>query len=231
MKFQKTKKLYYGKYPYKIELRVPGSYMIRDRNAEEIKNQTPSKNYYRFKKFSEQNHKNLVKFIDTAGDLLTNKKIKSRCESDTISFYSEEYSIHEAIHKKLSEWVIVVTEPENNASLKKLTEKKHIVLCRSIPYGKFQYRVHLNPYMPREDRVKFHKWLDNYKKYIGISTNCKEWLEGNYSWMNSPVINIQDNKHLAFIQLYLGKNLKKTEHYIVRSTLINSVTEDEICQQ
>jgi hypothetical protein len=234
MKYQKTKKLYYGKYPYKVEALVKNIYLIRVLGLASTKKYCDPTSVMEIHKrydISVHARAKLLKFINDSGDILNDKSIKVRCEGSYIMFYSADNDTHQKIITAISSWITEITEPTGNEELIKLFEKKHIKLCNKLPGGKFQYRVYLNQLMPVDDRLKMYNWLINYEDSIDIPYYTKEWFQGIKRWRTYITFDIENDKSLAFIQLYLGKNLLKTEHYIVRSTLINSVSEDDICHQ
>ena len=130
---QKTNKLFYGKYPYKITCGVQGAHYIRKHSESVIRH------LHQFAK--DKIGDDLIEFIFHATHYLTDKNIKKRIERYYIDFYIETESEYLDIQTRLSKYISCVVEPANKLELNLLAGDYKKVLCNFFPKGKYQFKI------------------------------------------------------------------------------------------
>ena len=112
LKMQKlsTNKLFFGKWPYKIECSVQGSNLIRLRGIEWVKKFCTDDQFYKPPKVSFRTHfetikkDRLLKFVDAVEPFL-DKEIKIRAEGSTFNFYTNDALLVNDLEQALA-WCI-----------------------------------------------------------------------------------------------------------------------------
>ena len=141
---QKTNKLFYGKYPYKVTCRIQGAHYIRTYGLTYFQLHYPSIRVGR-EKISDD----LVEFITNAQHYIANEKIKKRIESYFIDFYLETESEYREVQTRLAKYLVRVVEPDNEEQLKTLLENKKYNLCNKLPHDKYRYKVTFKDMPPK----------------------------------------------------------------------------------
>ena len=218
-KVYKTKRLFYGKWPFKVETCVPGAAFLMRRGTCEARKFClgTSDSLYR-PNYSEYEKKTLLSFISEF-EKINLEKIKCRAEWNTLNFYTDNVQDYEFIKKTLRQWVVKVTEPASQEELELLTSSNvKSVLCNKLPYEKFQYRVIIKTGMPVNNRQKFLEWLNNFSESIRATEKTIQWLLGEYRYLQDPYIYVESTKQLTFVKLFLGQYVSRCEEYVVRDT-------------
>lgn len=222
MKVHNTSKLYYKKYPYKVETRVKGSHFIRSGAdyAIDMCNQrlADNKSYnYKFRDLNNNDILNLVEFIKSSKKFVE-QGIKTRSEWGTFIFYLEDEKTFNKVVKKVNPWIRSVSKPASKEDLEKLLDNKKITLCNKLPLKKYHYKIFLNRKMPVHRREKFFEWTQNYGDSIRFSGVSKRWMHG-VGWCYDPYMYVEDSKLLLMVKMSLGENIIKTEEFVLRNTV------------
>lgn len=232
MKVHKTSKLFYRKYPYKIELSVKGAEYIKRFGHSEIVEFCTGKTfpvYMRFRSFTDQQKQQLMAFSSVVSPLLK-EGYQVRTEMNTINFYLEDRNTYESLVSKLDGFINSVTIPNSDDDLEKLFSKNHIIMRDRLPHKKYAYKVMLRSNIPESNRENFIKWVDTQRDAFFIPQKTELWLRGRRTWIYDPYMYVESSKHLTILGLYLGNSVRRTYEFVLRDTQINSVSEDEICQ-
>lgn len=210
MLLQKTRKLYYGKWAYKISLTIPEGCTILRRSNGEL-------SFYR-RGF--RNDNDIDAFIEKMS-LIPNKIFKTRKEYRSFTFFCDNQNDYESIKTHLSYWIYEAHEPENVETLDFLIKngvKK--IICKNYPHEKFRFKIKINKHMSSELRHKFLDWCLNFKDQINFPNFTKDWLKDHYGWSYSdPYFYVENEKLLTMIRLYLGTNCKKTEEFVLEKNI------------
>ena len=219
MKVYQTKRLFYGKWVYRIETSVPGANLLKHWGADYTRsfctNKSPSRSH---KQYSDADLENLLKFTESVEEYF-NKDLQVRTEGSTMSFYLNDSSLYKELQQVVDSWVVSLTEPVNDAEVKALTAKSSLFLCNEYPYEKYQYRVYIRPSFPSHQRTTLLNWLSNYGDSFRPSKTTQRWLEGDSQYFYGPFIHVTDRNHLLMISLFLGSYLKNTEEFVLRNTV------------
>ena len=228
MKIHKTSKLFYGKYPFRIEVRINGGDVLaRNRHNldKALKNIT---NTWRYKDFSQNSINELRRYSNKYSEL-DQTKFKQRVEGQYTKFYTENRTDHEVICRTMQDWVTDCYEPENDDDLDKLFTKKNVVLRKRYPHGGLQFRIILKNRIPQSRKTSFLNWLENYADDIHMTELTRRYLRESSRYSEGYSIYVRNEKLLMIIGLFLGSDIKKIEEFVLRGTQINSVPEDELC--
>lgn len=220
MKKLTTKKLFFNRYPYKVETKIDGASLIRYWGVDIIKSELSKTGENKLMRGSNSriNKEELLKYIRFAEQFL-NGSVQLRGEYRTMNYYTDDKSVYEELQAKLYPWVESITEPESLEELAVLqTEKKKLVLCNSLPYDLFKHRLYIKTKMPVPMRVNFLSWLGNYPNKIQPTESTKKWLTNENKYMQDPFIYVDDSKTLTMISMFLGQYVGKIEEFVVRNT-------------
>lgn len=222
MKMQQlmTNKLFYKKYPIKVEFRLNGNHYIRTHGANEIQNWPPARlrnPRYRFD--PSPNPLSVIEFAKAFAQI-ESKIPKLRSEGQTFSVFFSDRETLDQIKKSMQKWITKIYAPENEDQFKFFeTHNANKVLCKELPYKKFKYKISLTTNVPSNIRERFDQWSTNYGSDLGISKSTQSWLEGTNRYCYHPFIYVTDSKLLSMILLYLGNNIKTVEEYIVKDNI------------
>ena len=218
---QKTNKLFYKKWPYKIECTVGGAFAI---------------SMYRGSKFNEWMLAPLKKFawrhitivksdVSKLRDAVLPfmDKVKLRGESKHLSIYTDDKQLVDTMLIALKEWATKVWEPSSDAELEFMTTNSHKKILRDeLPYGSFTYKVLINHKCKSDKRIQFGIWINKYPEKIQPTKTTKRWLNDDSRWNYNPYIYVDDSKMLSMVCMYLGSDVSTIEEFILRSS-INTV--------
>ena len=214
-----TKKLFFNKWPIKVECYIKGSYRVQRMGAlktlewcESISAYADDKNINKFE---------LEAFTKKTIAVLEGEDVKIRTEGNHFNIFCKDINLLENIKKEMKPWIRSVTAPENNEEYKFLIENGHKqIICNKFPYEKFKFRVYIRESLKRDSREQFVRWLEKYPEKIQISVTTKKWLDGNiFHYVQNPFFYVTDEKMLSMILLFLGNGCKKVQEFILKSDI------------
>ena len=218
---QKTNKLFYKKWPYKIECTLGGAYAIsRFRGSEFDEWMVAPLRYFAWRKTIivksdvSKLRDAVLPFID---------KIKLRGEDKHLSIYSDDKQLVDTMLIALEEWVTKVWEPSSDKEHEFMTNNGHKKILRDeIPYGLFTYKVSINHKCKSDKRIQFGIWINKYPEKIQPTKSTKKWLSDETKWNFNPYVYVSDSKMLSMVCMYLGSDVVTIEEFILRAS-INTV--------
>ena len=219
MKVYRTKKLYFGKWLYKIETATPGASLIKRwgvADSQEFCNSTSDTRWRRH--YTTADKQQLLEYI-TAVEPFLHNNMQMRAEWDSLSFYLNDTDLYKQLQQALSDWIVSITEPESINDIEYLQEKGCLVLCDELPHDRYHYRIYLRYQMPIHLRLNFLGWLDNYTDTVKPSKGTIKWLSGANPYFQDPFIYISDQNQLLMVKLFLGEYARKTEEFVLRNTV------------
>jgi len=217
MKVYQTNKLFFKKWPYKVETNAPKAHLIKEWGISrtiDICTNTWQPLWVR-KQLSEDQKLKLHKYIYDSTEFL-NSAGQLRFEGDTCSFYTDDYELYKKMCTEMSPWVVSITEPASEEDLKILQEKSRYRLCDRLPYNKYKYKVYLRERMPQNVRSNFATWLEHYSEQVKMAKNTHFWLAGKRNWIQDPFLYVVDGPNLSMITMFLGEYVKKTQEFVLR---------------
>lgn len=231
MKIRKTNKLFYKKYPYKVECRLKGAEFVKRFSVDELQSMCNSKlkSPLSYRELTDGQKDKLIEFALGISKFLE-MDYQVRAEYNTLNFYLETQDEYNQICTDLKEWIASVTEPESADDLEKLFSKNHRVICNKLPHDMYEYKIILKNDMSVEQREKFWNWTKNYGDAYRIYGNTERWMRDQRGWCFDPFMYVKNGQYLTMLHLYLGNMVRRTHEFVLRDTAINTVSEDELCQ-
>jgi hypothetical protein len=226
MQIQKLKssKLFYKKWPYKIECVQPGASRIIHGGIELIRQWCAAPaNSDRFRHWNNTNidKAQLSKFIDAVVPYIKNKEVGIRVEGAHFNLFCKEYLILEDINTQLGPWIKKISGPTTQEEYDFLMSNGHKkILCDRLPKEKFRFRVYIKATYPQDKRCNFLTWIDRFPDTIEISSSTRKWLEGKQVWALNPFLYIKEEKTLSIIGLQLSGYARKVEEFVPRNTVL-----------
>lgn len=220
---QKTSKLYYGKWPYKIACFLPKSCMIVRIGPSKFRPWIEQINNYKHwsmnQTITNEMKESLVRFMDHVEPFLE-KDIQIRAEGSHFNIFCRDTLLRDRMVKALNEWITDVYGPESDEELAfMMSNSNKKIVCNKLPYEQYRYKVYLKSSMPMDSRNQFLSWILKYPDTTRVSDTSQYWLNSKKYWMQSPFMYVEDDKTLAMIGLFLGSNIKKVEEFILRSSI------------
>jgi hypothetical protein len=216
-----TNRLFFGRWPYKIETRIKGAGLIKRWGVIKTQQWCDRLIGYQWDEYPYYktiDRDDLKEYTEQIAEFLTDR-VQLRVEHHTMNYYTDDYAIYQGLQKKLKPWLSAISEP-NADDLEFLTSntgKK--ILCNDFPHGKFQYRIYLDTNMPESLRVKFIDWLRNYPGKVKTSDGSVGWMLGHNPYFQDPFVYVKDEKTLFMTGLFLGNYAKKTQEFVLRNTV------------
>jgi hypothetical protein len=225
LKLQKNNKLFYGKWPYKIECAINGADSIRFIgaantlawcNGEPIA--VPKWGY-----FSGIDKPDLAAFIRAGSEFIEDKEnFKWRAEGRHFNFFCKTEDDLNKIKKNLKRWIIECYGPRNKEELEFLMSNNKKVLCDALPFDDFVYKVYVKEKMKDDARIKFYQWAgkQGVDKIKFTGWNSSSWFSGQQRYMQNPFFYVKDLKTMSMVSLFLGDNIKVINEHVVRDALV-----------
>jgi hypothetical protein len=222
---QKTNKLFYGKYPYKVTCRIQGAHYIRTYGLTYFQLHYPSIRVGR-EKISDD----LVEFITNAQHYIANEKIKKRIESYFIDFYLETESEYREVQTRLAKYLVRVVEPDNEEQLKTLLENKKYNLCNKLPHDKYRYKVTFKD-MPPKVRNDLIAWAEQYNNEdIYVTESTRRHFKSLKYHCGSHYFYVKDSKMIILIAMAASGYIRRTDEYVVRNSINTESNQELLCQ-
>jgi len=220
MKNLKTNnKLFYGKWPYKVDGNLVGAYAIRFSPKffkEWVTNPTQG---YRAGASLDKNE--VVDFREIIETLKVTLSIRVRADSRSFSIFCIDRSSVDSVISILKKWVHTTYSPESDNVLDFIQNNSNkLVIVNHFPHEKYRYKVWLNSKASSDTKQRFLKWTYLYAEKIKIADSTTKWLATEAKrWYTSPFIYVDSQSTLLLVNMYLGGNIKKTEEFILKSSI------------
>ena len=229
-----TSKLFYKKWPYKIECWGRNFWMVKRFDIDKVveycqKRAKAGLNaYWDYKQLGAEDKGRLLAFTRAMEPYL-DQDLQIRVEGNTYNIYCKDTALYNALKKDLREYIIEVHEPASMAEVDFLNDNGHKkVLCNKIPFNKYKYKVYFSPNCKPDVRARFESWIHNYNEKVRIPPGTVYWFVKG--WRQSPYIYVEDSGTLAMIGLFMGQDVKKVEEHIPRSSININLDQDNTCQ-
>lgn len=221
IKKQKVNKLFYNKWPYKIECIIPGANKITIYGHEYMLNWCDGlvASVGRDQKHIDKD--TLKTFINAAKPYIEDKEnIRIRTEGGHFNLFFKDPALLDKIVGDLRQWVWSVYEPGSEKELEFLLDNENKrVLCDNIPHEKYTYKVVLRN-VSAVTRSQFYQWSQSYgEDKIKISKETQKWLDGKYSYKQDPFFYVADGPMLTMTRLFLGDGVRRVYEYVTRNEL------------
>ena len=232
MQIQKlnSSKLFYNKWPYKIECYISGASRLRWLGVEITKDfclgeLTPT--LYSWQSNDRLNLKDKSALLEFTNGLEPFLKLKDqlqiRVESRRYNIFCKDRVLLENIYNAVLPWVQRVSGPTTEEELNYMLDNGHRKILRdTLPKEIFQYRVYFRESWKTEDRIRFLAWAIKNPNIIDISKGSRAWLESGKRWVYNPFIYVKDAHTLTMVGLHSSGNVKRVEEFILRENLITA---------
>jgi len=189
---KQTKRKFYNKWLYKITLTIPGIAYCRDRK---ISNVILNSKFYQ--NLDIHNLRKLDNELSSVDKLEWGQRI----ECNNIDIYTNNKEFFLQLSKNFANITVHRFEPISD---RLLLEKNNVYIVNDYPYGKFQYKVFLNPLKIGDDlnrRTSFLSWLDSQGDRILISDSVKHWFVNNYWNWDRRYLYVKDEQTLLMMKI------------------------------
>lgn len=223
IKKQKVNKLFYNKWPYKVECIIPGANKITIYGHQHVINWCDGlvDSIGRYDSTRHINKEKLKMFLTAVKPYIDDKEnIQIRTEGGHFNLFFKDPSLLDSMVTSLREWIRYVYEPGSEKELEFLLDNENKkVLCDTIPHEKYTYKVVLRN-ISANTRAQFYQWTQSYgEEKIKISKETVKWLEGKYFYKQDPFFYVADGSMLTMTRLFLGDGVRKVYEYVPRNEL------------
>lgn len=222
----KSSKLFYNKWPYKVECTIFGAYLVTRYRLDAVKawcngnSNVGIGNSYGAKNI---NKPDLLLFIGAVEQFISNDDVQVRAEGSKLNLFCKDKTTLETIDSALTTWIRKISGPTTDEELEYLLSNGHKKrLCDKFPMGKYQYKVFFKYKISNEKKAQFLEWCLKYQDKLKISRSTKTWLEGRKFYVQDPFMYAEDDKMLSMIGMFMSGNVKKVEHFILRTNALTT---------
>ena len=218
-----TKKLYFSKWPYKVELRIGGASYLKRMSIPKVKSWCALSDFDRKSNWWGRNIDNIemARFIDKFEPFLQYDH-QLRAEYNTLNFYTADENIVNLLEKECGKWIASIWAPSSPEELDLLLNQRRKIICNQLPYSGFKYKVTLKETTANTIKNQFRVWAENYDHHtLKCSNSTIQWLSGDKIYCQTPFFYLKDEKLLTMCRLFLGNSIRSIEEYIPRYTLIS----------
>jgi len=236
MKIQKlpSSKLFYNKWPYKIECYIIGASRLRWLGTEITKDFCLSKptptlwSWQSNDRLSKDDKTDLLHFTNNIEPFLTLKdQLQTRVEGRRYSIFCRDLVLLEQIYNAVTPWVQQVYGPTTDEELNYMLDNGHKKILRDVlPKDGYKYKVYLKESWSMEGRIAFAEWAAKFPDTINISKSSEKWLKSTHRWYYNPFMYVKDAKTMTMVGLHTSGNVKRVEEFILRSS-INTCLDQE----
>ena len=214
---QTTSKLFFGKWPYKIQCKLPGSWMVKRLGIARTLEfcELPEGHRDTIGMVRSKIERTKLKEFALAISPFSYSDIQTRAEGANYSIYCKDINLFQQIITSLEKWIFVIHEPASEEELSIMSNNAKQVLCNKFPHQRYRYKVYLKHITSFNSRESFATWVKHYNEKIKVTDRTERWFHGRYT--QSPYIYVDDQKMLALVGMFLGNNIKKIEEYVVRA--------------
>lgn len=232
MQIQKlsSSKLFYNKWPYKIECYISGASRLRWQGIDTIKqyclgNSVPSLwSWQSNDRLSKEDKDALLKFTIGLEPFLDLKdQLQTRVEGRHYNIFCKDLVLLEQIYNAVQPWVQRISGPTTTEELEYLLNNGHKKILRDLlPKDGYKYKVYFKESWSMESRLIFSEWADNFPNTINISKSSKKWLECRQKWLYNPFMYVKDDRTLTMVGLHTSGNIKRIEEFVLRENLMTA---------
>ena len=206
-----TKRLFYGRWPYKVETLVSGANFVRNWGLSTTLSRIASI------RRDDLDKDKLIALDSLLKSFKENKSVQSRIEHDHANFFTNSLEEVDKICTTLGSSVTAVYMPQSDRELEMLRSSKQILIVDKYPYGKYTHKIYLKGNIDFQRKQSISKWI--------ASLPTDEYRVSNYRWFHSmnwwgaPHIYFKNEKTASMLSLMVGDHIAKIEKYVLRSSI------------
>lgn len=220
----KSSKLFFNKWPYKVECVQPGASRIVHSGVGLCKEWCKTGKGMRFSSYDGRiaDTNKFLNFINAVEPFLDRKEdIQIRVENSHFNLFCKDLTVLEEIDDAVSHWIKKISGPTTQEELKFLLSNGHKkILCDAYPKDMYKYRIFFKSKFPLDKKLAFVTWADKCGNSMLISETSRRWLIGDRYYAQDPFMYVVDDKMLSMVGLYLSGYVKKTEEFILRENAL-----------
>lgn len=220
----KSSKLFYNKWPYKVECIQLGASRVIHAGVDACKKWCLTGKGLSFSQYGNKvtDKVQYLRFIESVeGFMDRTDEIQIRVEGSHFNLFCKDPTVLEEIDNSLHEWVRTIRGPTSQEELEFLLSNGHKkILCDALPYEKYKYRVYFKSKFPATNRSAFVTWADKYGDKLLVSGTSRRWLVSERHYAQDPFMYIDDDKMLSMTGMYLSGYVKKVEEFIPRDSVL-----------
>lgn len=226
IKQSKSSKLFYNKWPYKVECNVYGSSRIIRHGIGLVVEYCTSGTGIRMHSSESVkiNKSELLEFLEAVTPFINNPGIQIRSEGSHFNLFCKDMQLLEEMDTKLDKWIKQVHGPTTQEEYNFMLDNGYKKILRDVlPKEKYQYRVYFKQRFPRDKRIEFLEWSKKHSDKIVTTKSSELWLAMGYPWSTcNPYIYVLDDKMLSMVGMYLSGHVQKVEQFILRSSVFTT---------
>lgn len=209
LKKSKTKKLFYGQWPYKVSCVVKNAHYFRSSNQF-----MPARGF----------DDNVGKFSKKFNELKKLPNLKTRVEGPHVNFFTDNTATYKYIIDHLYSYIEEITEPESDKELDLLQTNQKLTIVDILPHKLFEYKVTFKKLNGNIKNVLIGFVDQQPPGTIKVSKSTHNYLLSTRTYFsNPPFLYVKDSKTLLFLKLISGEYIANTIQYMKRSD-INTVS-------
>lgn len=231
VQIKRTKKLFYNKYPYKVETTIRGASLLVRRGIPETKRFCESKKANPFSMsswarddYTESEKQDLKLFCENVEKFFNKEKysdLRIRAEGRHLNFFTADEKVLAQIKIAADLWISCITEPASKEDLEfMMANGAKKILVDELPHGRYGYKIILKTNMKADRRESFGKWLSKYpEESVKPTKSTNGWLTGTTRYVQDPYIYVSDRPMLSMLGLFASGDVKRVEEFVLRNTL------------
>jgi hypothetical protein len=219
-KIKTTNKKFYGKWLYKVSLRVNGAGMFRTGTLESVRDfclndEPPAGRHF---SYAARSYKHRDELLRMAHFLIGHNSSEwaKRIEQSQIDLYTNEKEFYENISKEFDDILLHRFEPSADSS--ELLEKSSAIIVKSLPHNKYRYRVYLLPHKFRgdkEEKTRYIGWLKSQNPKITCTSAIESWiLKTDWNWDRRYIL-VEDESTLLMLKLRNAEVMGRVYNFVV----------------
>jgi hypothetical protein len=218
----RSSKLFYNKWPYKVECYQHGASKIPFHSLSAIRDWCKTGKGIYFGRFDKTpDPKQYLEFIDAVEPFLKNENVRVRTERGHFNLFCMDQAQLEVIENRLRPWITKISGPTTQEELDFLLSNGHKkILCDGLPHEMYNYKIYFKSNFPPDKRQNFLLWSKKYGDKLNISSTTEGWLSCTKHYVQSPFMYVVDDKMLSMIGIYLSGNIRKVEEFILRENAL-----------
>lgn len=216
-----TNRKFYGKWLYKVSLRLPGIAILRTHTLCDAvtfltgpsPNETHHRNSLRVKAHNNASH--ILKLCVFLKDIPCESWTK-RIECNQFDFYTNDQQLFGTCCERFANIVMQSFAPvaDNLA----LLSSQYIILTKKLPHNQYRYKAFLRPHNMKNDRDakrKYLDWIDMQGAKIRMTQKVRDWfIVTDWNWDRRYVL-VEDSATLLMLQMRSGTAIGKIYEYAV----------------
>lgn len=217
IKDKQTTRLFYGKWLYKVSLRLLGAGVLRRENFESFDAESFYDPYGTniFKKEAINNKENILKVGFFLNDL-TADQYAIRIESSILDFYTNDQNLFAEFKENFEKLIRFSFSPSED-TVDLLSSNEKVIIAKKYPHNKYQYRVYLRPHLVKDTDKKYNflQWLENQNDKVTCTESLKEWfIKTKWNWERRYVL-VDDSKTLLMLKLHSPDAVGTVYKYVI----------------